>query len=210
MKPLFIVFEGIDVSGKTTQAERLKEYLIQSGEPSVISPEPSTGLIGKLIREALQKPIIAIQNQHRFEEQMAYLFAADRHYHLYNNDDGVFKLIHQDQTHVITPRYYFSSLAYNCHTQAEYDFVSRLNQSFPDPDLVVYLDIPVEVAMSRIAERAKRECYEEEKKLTQVSQNYERIFETYSGLLLTLDGTQPEAELQQTITEFITNYFDSH
>jgi dTMP kinase len=208
MKPLFIVFEGIDGSGKTTQAERLKDYFIKEGEPAVISPEPSTGLIGKLIREALQKSIIAIQNQHRFEEQMAYLFAADRHYHLYNDEDGVFKLIHQDQTHVITPRYYFSSLAYNCHTQAEYDFVSRLNQSFPAPDLVVYLDIPVEVAMSRIAERAERECYEEEAKLTQVSLNYERIFETYSGLLLTLDGTQPEGDLQQTIIEFLANYFN--
>ena len=207
MKPLFIVFEGIDGSGKTTQAERLKEYLIKEGEPAVISPEPSTGLIGKLIREALQKSIIAIQNQPRFEEQMAYLFAADRHYHLYNDQDGVFKLINQDQTHVITPRYYFSSLAYNCHTQAEYDFVSRLNQSFPAPDLVVYLDIPVEVAMSRIAERAERECYEEEAKLTQVSLNYQRIFKAYSGLLLTLDGNRPEGDLQQKIIEFMANYF---
>ena len=207
MKPLFIVFEGIDGSGKTTQAERLKDYLIEQGEPAVISPEPSTGLIGKLIREAMQKSIIAIQNQQRFEEQMAYLFAADRHYHLYNDGDGVFKLINQDQTHVITPRYYFSSLAYNCHTQAEYDFVSRLNQSFPAPDLVVYLDIPVEVALARIAERAELECYEEEEKLTQVSLNYKRIFESYSGLLLTLDGTQPEAELQKTIIEFMANHF---
>jgi dTMP kinase len=207
MKPLFIVFEGIDGSGKTTQAERLKDYLIEQGESAVISPEPSTGLIGKLIREALQKSIIAIQNKHRFEEQMAYLFAADRHYHLYNDEDGVFKLINQDQTHVITPRYYFSSLAYNCHTQGEYDFVSRLNQSFPAPDLVVYLDIPVEVAMSRIAERAERECYEEEAKLTQVSLNYQRIFKAYSGLLLTLDGNRPEGDLQQKIIEFMANYF---
>ncbi len=207
MKPLFIVFEGIDGSGKTTQAERLKEYLIQIGEPSIISPEPSTGLIGKLIREAMQKSIISFQNQQHFEQQMAYLFAADRHYHLYNNDDGVFKLINQDHAHVITPRYYFSSLAYNCDTQAESDFVSRLNQAFPNPDLVIYLDIPVEVAMTRIAERAQRECYEEEKKLTQVSQNYEQIFKAYLGLLLTLDGTQPQADLQQTIIAFINHHF---
>ena len=93
MKPLFIVFEGIDGSGKTTQAERLKDYLIEQGEPAVISPEPSTGLIGKLIREALQKSIIAIQNQQHFEEQMAYLFAADRHYHLYNDPFAIWILV---------------------------------------------------------------------------------------------------------------------
>ena len=208
MKPLFIFFEGIDGSGKTTQAERLKDHLIQIGERSVISPEPSTGLIGKLIREAMQKSIIAIQNQNRFEEQMAYLFAADRHYHLYNDEDGVFKLMNQDDCHVITPRYYFSSLAYNCHTQAEYDFVSRLNQAFPNPDLVIYLDIPVEVAMTRISERGERECYEEEQKLTQVSQNYDRIFEVYPGSLLTLDGTQSESELHQEIIEFIVDHFN--
>ena len=79
MKPLFIVFEGIDGSGKTTQAERLKDYLIEQGEPAVISPEPSTGLIGKLIREAMQKSVIAIQNQKthhankRFEDEYMHM-----------------------------------------------------------------------------------------------------------------------------------------
>ncbi len=203
MKPLFIVFEGIDGSGKTTQADLLKDYLIELGDKAVISPEPSTGLIGKMIREAMQKSIIAIENQQRFEEQMAYLFAADRHYHLYNDQDGVFKLINKDYCHVITPRYYFSSLAYNCHTEAEYNFVSGLNRFFPNPDVVIYLDIPVDIAINRIEERAERDCYEQAEKLLQVRENYQRIFKAYTGRLLTLEGTEPEAELHQKVVDFI-------
>ena len=79
-----------------------------------------------------------------FDRQMAYLFAADRYYHLFNRVDGVFKLIEQDQTHVITTRYYFSSLAYNCDDPEQHHFVQGLNTHFPAPDWVIYLDIPVD------------------------------------------------------------------
>jgi len=102
MKPKFIVFEGIDGSGTSTQAKLLQEYFLKRGEKAVLSPEPSEGVIGRLIREIMQTNLISIKDQNKFDQQMAYLFAADRHDHLYNDHDGVFKLIHQEQTHVIT------------------------------------------------------------------------------------------------------------
>ena len=206
MRPLFIVFEGIDGSGKTTQAEALKAYFIRQGESAILSPEPSDGLIGKFIRQSLQQAIIPIEDQKRREEQMAYLFAADRHYHLYNDLDGVLKLIEKDHCHVITPRYYFSSLAYNCHTPEEYTFVSRLNQAFPNPDLVIYLDLPVDIALARISDRQQKECYEKADKLTEVSQNYQRIFQDYSGRLLAINGQQSPEKIQTEIINFITHY----
>ncbi|MEN9567555.1 MAG: hypothetical protein RLZZ69_2751 [Cyanobacteriota bacterium] len=83
-KRLFIVFEGIDSSGKTTQAELLKNSLIANQEQAVISPEPSNGIIGNLIRQALKQRIIFSKEPELFDRQMAYLFAADRHDHLYN------------------------------------------------------------------------------------------------------------------------------
>jgi dTMP kinase len=141
MKPKFIVFEGIDGSGTSTQAKLLQEYFFKRGEKAVLSPEPSEGVIGRLIREIMQTNLISIQDQNKFDRQMAYLFAADRHYHLYNDHDGVFKLIQQEQTHVITTRYYFSSLAYNCNNPEEFAFVRQLNQHFPNPDLVIYIDV---------------------------------------------------------------------
>ena len=129
-KKLFIVFEGIDSSGKSTQAELLLNYFINAGDRAVISPEPSNGIIGNLIRQALKQRIIFCRDRALFDEQMAYLFASDRHDHLYNDIDGVFKLIN-DGVHVISSRYYFSSLAYNCDTKEQFEFVSNLNARFP-------------------------------------------------------------------------------
>lgn len=188
MKPLFIVFEGIDGSGKTTQAERLTSYFVEQGDRAVISSEPTEGVIGKLIRQALQDKGLLYQQGDRFDQQMAYLFAADRHYHLFNEQDGVYQLIQRDRTHVISTRYYFSSLAYNSNNPQEYEFVHGLNRYFPNPDLVIYLDLPVSVSLQRLSQYETLEVYETEQKLIQVRDNYERIFTNYSGKLLRLNG----------------------
>lgn len=207
---MFIVFEGIDGAGTTTQAGLLKDYFISRGQNAVVSPEPSEGAIGKLIREALQGKILAIQDRKKFDEQMAYLFAADRYHHLYNDTDGVIKLTQRDRTHVITPRYYFSSLAYNCSNPEEFELVSNLNQRFPNPDLVIYLDVPVEVSLERIKNRSLKEIYEHKEKLIEVSANYNRIFSNYKNALLRLDGTKEIETVNREIAKFITSNFSSY
>jgi dTMP kinase len=206
MKSLFIVFEGIDGSGTSTQASLLQNYFIEIGDRATISPEPSDGPIGKLIRQALQNQTIAIRDRNKFDEQMAYLFAADRYYHLYNDIDGVFQLIKHDNSHVITPRYYFSSLAYNCNNKQEFEFVSGLNQRFPNPDLV-YIDLAIEIALERIRDRALKEVYETEEKLRQVRNNYQTIFDSYNGLLLKVDGRETKEAINQKIVRFIQENF---
>ena len=198
----FIVIEGIDGSGKSTQAELLKSYLIDRGEKAVISPEPSSGIIGNLIRQALKKRVFFTADKNLFDEQMAYLFAADRHDHLYNDIDGVYKLIN-DGFYVISTRYYFSSLAYNCQTSEQFNFISKLNSYFPPPDITIYLDIPVEVSLERTKDRSLKEIYETKEKLTLVKANYEKIFSNYSGSLLILDGTQKPAIIQQKIIDLL-------
>ena len=201
MKNLFIVLEGIDGSGTSTQANLLKDYFIKKSEKAVVSPEPSSGVIGKLLREFLSTKDW-FDSQAKFDEQMAYLFAADRHYHLYNNLDGVYKLINQ-RIHVISTRYYFSSLAYNSKNPEDFQFVWSLNQKFPEPDLVIYIDIPVEVALERISDRSHKEIYETQAKLTQVKQNFESIFATYDGKILKLDGTKSKLAIHQDIIKFL-------
>ena len=220
-KKLFIVFEGIDSSGKTTQAELLKNYFISIEEQAVISPEPSNGIIGNLIRQALKKRVVFSSKPDLFDEQMAYLFAADRHDHLYNDVDGVFKLI-EDNYHVISTRYYFSSLAYNCEgatpesnsgatlareTPTKFEFIKKLNDRFPNPDLTIYIDLPIEVSLSRLQERSLKEVYETKSKLTKVRQQYRQIFADYDGKAITIDGTQTVEEIHQRIVDFIkSNY----
>jgi dTMP kinase len=197
---LFIVLEGIDGSGKSTQAELLKQYFLDRQESAIISSQPSNGIIGNLIRQALKQRIIFTKDPDLFDAQMAYLFAADRHDHLYNDIDGVFKSI-ASGWHVISTRYYFSSLAYNCHTPEQFDFVSQLNARFPNPDLTIYLDIPVDISLNRLQERSQIEIYETQAKLTKVRDNYQRIFSNYQGKILKIDGIKDAQIIHQEIIE---------
>ena len=199
-KKIFIVFEGIDSSGKTTQAQLLKDYFTNNKEQAVISPEPSNGIIGNLIRQALKQRIIFSKNRDLFDRQMAYLFAADRHDHLYNDVDGVFKLI-EDNYHVISTRYYFSSLAYNCDSSQQFDFIKQLNDRFPNPDLTIYIDIPIELALTRLQERSLQEIYETKTKLNKVREQYLQIFSTYKGEAISIDGTLDRQQIHQQIVE---------
>ena len=133
---------------------------------------------------------------------MAYLFAADRHDHLYNDIDGVFKLI-ASGFQVIVPRYYFSSLAYNSSTPEQFDFVSKLNEKFPNPDLLIYLDVPIKTSLDRLQERSLKEVYENEAKLTQVKEKYQQILDQYQDLSLIIDGTKDKQVIHQKIIDFI-------
>ena len=187
----------------------MKELTVRAKQPklnyadrkqAVISPEPSNGIIGNLIRQALKQRVVFSKDRDLFDRQMAYLFAADRHDHLYNDVDGVFKLI-QDNYHVISTRYYFSSLAYNCDSVEQFDFIQKLNDRFPDPDLTIYIDIPIEVSLNRLRERSSQEIYETKAKLTKVREQYRQIFSTYKGEILAIDGTQDLQQIHQQIVE---------
>jgi dTMP kinase len=201
----FIVFEGIDGSGSSTQADLLYQYFQRQQIPAVLSPEPSNGIIGNLVREALRQRFQFTRDPEKFNRQLAYLFAGDRHDHLYNDIDGVFKLL-SGGIQVITTRYYFSSLAYNANSPKEYEFIYRLNQDFPNPDWVFYFDLPVEVALERVSRRSHQEIYETQTKLTQVRQNYQQIFQTYAGNWSQIDATQPPEIIHQKILEIIADF----
>lgn len=196
MRGKFIVFEGMDGSGTSTQASLLRKYFLKMKKVAYLTSEPSDGPVGNMIRQAFKKRVKFFHNESTsttqsklFDHQMAYLFAADRHDHLYNDYDGVMK--HLDQpAHVISTRYFFSSLAYHCEDEDDLALVRSLNSRFPDPDLVIYLRNSVTVSMSRMNERAFRDEYENERKLMMVSNNYEKIFSSYNGELLVVDATE--------------------
>jgi len=198
----FIVFEGIDCAGKTTQANMLKDYFTSLGEQAVLSPEPSNGPVGNLIRSTLKNRVIFNRDSQKFNEQMAYLFAADRYDHLYNEIDGVFKLI-ADGCHVLTTRYYFSSLAYNGYNPGAFELVKQLNERFPNPDLVIYIDIPIEVSYERLRKRSLKEVYETESRLSRVRQAYHHIFDQYDDLLRKVDGKSKKEVIHGQIIDFI-------
>lgn len=137
-----------------------------------------------------------------FDRQMAYLFAADRHDHLYNDTNGVLKLVSEGYF-VVSTRYYFSSFAYHCDTDEEFELVRSLNARFPPPDLTIYLDISVKISIDRLKRRASLDKYENAKKLSVVKRNYERIFAEYDGPLLRLSGEDSEQSIQSRILEAV-------
>lgn len=202
MKSKFIVFEGIDGSGTSTQSGLLREYFAKKNQSAKLTAEPSNGPVGHLIREGMKKRVVFSENTKHFDRQMAYLFAADRHDHLYNDVDGVFKLLNEGN-HVISTRYYFSSLAYHCSNEEEFNFVRNLNKEFPNPDLVIYIDNPVEVSLQRLQQRSVQDIYENQEKLQKVKENYQKIFLNYTGKLCVIKGDKDPIQIHKEIVAFI-------
>lgn len=202
MEKLFIVFEGIDGSGSTTQAELLKDYFMEKLIKAVVTSEPSNGPIGHLIKESMKGRVYFTKDNKKFDQQMAYLFAADRHDHLYNQVDGIYRLIEKGYI-VISTRYYFSSLAYHCDNDSDFEFVKNINEKFPDPDLMIYLDNTVELSLERMKHRSFCDEYENEYKLRQVKNNYKKIISEYDGLVLQVDSSNTKEYIHSDIVRFI-------
>ncbi|MFA6948491.1 MAG: dTMP kinase [Eubacteriales bacterium] len=160
LKPRFIVLEGIDGCGKTTQLRRFSEALRTLGERVSLTCEPTGGEIGTLIRRCLRGEIA-------FDPRtVAALFAADRIEHI-TAPDGIKALLARGDT-VVCDRYYFSSYAYQ-GADCTLERVMELNRdaaALLRPALTVFIDIPVEVSLERIARRgAPAELFERRERL---------------------------------------------
>jgi dTMP kinase len=191
-KNLFIAFEGIDGSGKSTQVKLLAEKLISEGHKVYTTCEPTSGPIGKMIRSVFSG---AAKADHR---TIAALFLADRLEHLTNEVDGLLLKLKQGYT-VITDRYYFSSYAYHS-VYVDMDWVIATNSICADllrPDLTIYIDISPEVSMQRInAGREALELYETEDNLRQVRSFYQMAFDKLKAeekVFTTAGNRSPEA-----------------
>lgn len=169
----FIVFEGIDGSGKSTQSSLLTAHLQALGLPCYRTFEPTDSPIGSLIHQMMTG---RIQADNRV---IAALFVADRFDHLTNPLDGFKKKLDAGVT-VIADRYYFSSYAYH-GVDLDMDWVIAANSISADlqrPDITVFLDVPVKKAVERLAKgRFHTELFEHEERLTKVREKYFEAFE---------------------------------
>lgn len=183
----FIVLEGLDGAGTTTQVRRLKAALQHRDFLVHTTCEPSTGPIGKMIRQMLRLEI-AITNDHATRpvsrETLACLFAADRLHHI---DAEIEPLLRQN-TIVISDRYYHSSLVYQGDIDGDdgddgdgddgcvdYDWVLSLNQRARTPDLTIFLKAPVELCLQRLQDRLNFEIYETADKLRRLETRYDEV-----------------------------------
>lgn len=174
-KNLFIVFEGIDGSGKTMQTEKLYFNIKRQLNQEVhYTKEPTVGPIGVFIKEHFLSGKTQIS-----EEALMYLFTADRIEHLYTGDSSLTKML--EESHVICDRYMLSSLAYNSFAyQSEAVKQMAFGQTHRIPDITFFMDIPIDVAIERIKQRkGPREIFDNVDKLHEVYDRYQNIIHEY-------------------------------
>jgi len=172
-KPKFIVFEGIDGAGKTTQIKLLCQALEEKGISLKTTVEPTDMPSGKAIREALSGKV------KKTAEEMALMFTADRVLHNTDEENGINAML-ENGFSVISDRYYYSSLAYQ-GAALGYDFVAKLNLDREDirtPDLCIFLDLTPEKSLERIGGRGEaKEIYENIEYLTKTRTMFFDVFE---------------------------------
>lgn len=204
VRSLFIAFEGIDGSGKSTQVKLLADELTQRGHKVYTTHEPTSGPIGKMIRDIFS---------HRMEgsqHTIAALFAADRLEHIVNKTDGMLKKLAEGYT-VITDRYYFSSYAYHS-VHVDMDWVIEMNREAAKllrPDLNIYIDISPEVSMERIQKnRDTVEMYETLENQKKVYAMYEKAFEREKSFekIIRVNGNQPVEAIAKEVLNVVTGF----
>lgn len=172
----FIVFEGTDGSGKTTQMKLLAAYLAERGVAVTMTHEPTASPFGSLLRDCMSGKIDTN------ERTIAALFAADRLDHIQNPAGGMLAALDAGVT-VLCDRYYFSSYAYNGGF-VPLEWVIELNRPAKEllrPDLMIYLDLPAEDGMERIGHRGERERYESLQRQKLIRAKYFEVIERFRG-----------------------------
>ena len=171
----FVVFEGIDGTGTTTQLKQIeKRYRALSTKKQVsffFTCEPTDSEIGRLVRRGLKGEL------YFRPETIARLFAADRGEHLFG-EDGI--IAHLNKGYVVySDRYLFSSLAYQGEA-CDPALPHSLNKDFPLPEYLFFFDIDPDAAMERVVHRAATlEIYEKLEFQKRVRARYLDIISEY-------------------------------
>ncbi len=197
----FIVFEGLDGAGKTTQIELLARSLRTQGRRVYCTAEPTESVTGGLLRDALGGI------SRRTACEMAALFLIDRTHHNINPVNGIQKML-ADGYDVICDRYYYSSMAYQ-GSETDLDWVRDMNLNCPEimrPDVCIFLDLTPEQSMARITGgRATTEIYENEERLTLVRDRFYRIINDLSDRenIHVIDAYRTIEEIHQDIVKMV-------
>lgn len=183
---VFICLEGIDASGKSTQARWLVRNLRRRGFDAIYTTEPSDGEIGKFIKRYV------LQRKRRIPAVVeALLFAVDRIDHV---ESKIERALESGKI-VVSDRYVYSSLAYQGAAGLDVGWIKQVNQMALTPDLAIYIDVPPEVVVKRMKRR---------RSVMETLETQRRVREVYMQLvhekrLVLIDGNRPAREVVQNI-----------
>lgn len=196
----YIVFEGIDGSGKSTQVSLLCDRLEKFSYTAVRLVEPSYGQYGTRIRAIMNEgEDLSIEKQRE-------IFTLDRREHVERKIKPLLVFIEENDSFVIVQdRYYLSASAYQARSEGEMHAVLSEQQSFaPKPDIVFLLDVPVEIAMERLTRGGmKQSIFEKPDLLDEIRVRYLTLAEEKSEPIQVIDASLPPEEVSQEIREIL-------
>ena len=194
----FIVFEGIDGAGTSTQIKKICE---KNPQKFFQTAEPTSLETGKFLRKMLGGEFSVDEKTNSF------LFAADRAEHLYGKN-GIIEQINNGKT-VISDRYLFSSLAYQSISCGE-ELPKLLNSTFPLPEILFFFEIDPEISLKRVDSRnEKKEIYEKIETQKKIAMEYEKIISEYENntyctmKIIRIDATKSIEEISEAISKII-------
>ena len=190
----FAVFEGLDGAGITTQATLLRNYFLGKDKDTLLTKEPTDGLIGGVIKACLR---------HEWKTDpltLQMLFATDRSHHLTTEIEPALK----DGKIVMCDRYILSSLAFGS-IYVSLDTLKKLNTNFRKPNMTIVIDTHPRVCMERMQKaRHHVELFEDEHKLEQIRRNLISLKKYFPETYI-VDGNRPAdaiaAEVRKLVEE---------
>ena len=182
----FIVIEGADGVGSSTQCRMLVDYLNSKGRRAVLTAEPSRGKIGALARELLKS------SNRANPSTLALLFAADRIEH-YDNE---IRPALQAGIDVVSDRYLLSSYVYQS-LDVPLEWVKSLNAAAVPADMTLLISLPFDIAWARIQRRIKagtanEEIFDKLESQKRIHANYMNMLDMVGGTVIDGSGTPEE------------------
>ncbi len=196
----FIVFEGLDASGKSSLLKYSSKFLEDSSYSVLMTKEPSESPVGLFLRKILKGE--SNLNSY-FGIQL--LFWADRAEHIASE----VKPAVEKGINVLSDRYMYSTLAYGAAsglTKDQLDAFYRLSESFMKPDAVFYLNVSVQTAIHRIETRGeKKELFEKSGVLEKVREEYLKMSKKFG--FINIDAEKPLEQIKPVLSSELEKIF---
>ena len=194
---MYIVLEGIDGAGKSTQTELLNDWLIGKGYDTKKIVEPTTSDIGKVIRKELLNP----ESTNDINQQRLTLrFAADR----LTLKEEILGAKQSKDLIIISDRSFYSSICYQNNSSVDKDWIYEVNLHTPRPDLIILLDLDVNEAIIRCD---KEEVFENVQFLEKTRKNYLDLLKIENNIVV-VDAKDSPDKVQEKIRKVIQEKLD--
>lgn len=190
----FVVFEGLDGSGQSTQSELLRGFLINKGYDVILTKEPTPDSeAGKKIRKILDEEMKVTS------KELQELMVQDRKEHLEKTIIPALK----ERKIVVSDRYFFSTFAFGSSDGLDLEWLIEINNQFLYPDITFLLKVNPEVCIERIKKRGdKVALFEKREKLASVWETYKILPDKFKNIYV-IDGEKSIEEVFKKVKEII-------